>query len=943
MKYQLKILLDGQVNLIPLGGINPSETVPEGSVFTIVDEHGNQVTEGVVLKRVGEELEIEIDGEQVTVIEDFYTAEASHTTYLVEGTEEGEAITGGENESATEGVVWEAKDIANDNTFLGMSPLTASLVGAGIVAGGIIAGSSSSNSGNNPAVEPEPQSSYQVAVNPVAGVFTSSVLVELFDDTGALVGSKVHDMNTGPATFDIDNNYAGTLLAKITDTNGASGDYLDEATNIMHSLDTPLRVMLEADGKNDVTSTVSPLTELATRLAGISEAAPSVSISALTVNEKIADMFGLEDITSDVVTILETSFNEADGITEAEAYGKVLALLSGADYSSGSIDNTLNILEGEILETSIGDLGITANGFKVLTDAATAFESGANASTTEIKAGVIVDAPYLEVGENWLSSSEAQSNPTIKVSDVVAGDTVMIYWGTEQFSTTLTAGAIDSNGVASIQVPSTIISAEGNGQVEVQSQINGGLTSKALLLDVDLSSPTFVSGTTATLDENESVGSVVYKANLSDGEQVTFTLTGSDASFLSVNGTTGDVTLNSSPNHEVKSTYDFSLVATDSAGNVTTQPVVLTINNLDEVAPTLTSSSVATAIDENTTASTVIYTATADDSADISGGYTFALKGIDSELLNINSATGEVTLKVQADYEVKSTYNFEVVATDAVGNESVPYAVNLDINNLDEATPYFQKGSSITVSVDENSPLGTVIHTANALDSADISNGVTYALVSGASNFDIDSSTGEVKTKIALDHETTPSYTFEIEATDAAGHKVSQTVKLQLNDIDDGTPTITSGGTGSVDENAATSTVVYTATADDSADISGGVTFSLQGTDAAMFDINASTGDVTLKASADHESKSSYDFEVVATDSATNASTPQAVTITVNDLDEVAPTITSGGTGSVDENAATSTVVYTATADDSADISGGVTFSLQGTDAALFDINASTG
>ncbi|MFA0098574.1 cadherin repeat domain-containing protein, partial [Vibrio splendidus] len=101
-------------------------------------------------------------------------------------------------------------------------------------------------------------------------------------------------------------------------------------------------------------------------------------------------------------------------------------------------------------------------------------------------------------------------------------------------------------------------------------------------------------------------------------------------------------------------------------------------------------------------------------------------------------------------------------------------------------------------------------------------------------------------------------------------------------------------GTGSVDENAATSTVVYTATADDSADISGGVTFSLQGTDAAMFDINASTGDVTLKASADHESKSSYDFEVVATDSATNASTPQAVTITVNDLDEVAPTITSG-------------------------------------------------
>ena len=50
----------------------------------------------------------------------------------------------------------------------------------------------------------------------------------------------------------------------------------------------------------------------------------------------------------------------------------------------------------------------------------------------------------------------------------------------------------------------------------------------------------------------------------------------------------------------------------------------------------------------------------------------------------------------------------------------------------------------------------------------------------------------------------------------------------------------------------------------------------------------------------------------------------------IGDLDEVAPTITSGATAAaVDENSGAGQVVYTATADDTADISGGVTFSLR--------------
>jgi hypothetical protein len=54
----------------------------------------------------------------------------------------------------------------------------------------------------------------------------------------------------------------------------------------------------------------------------------------------------------------------------------------------------------------------------------------------------------------------------------------------------------------------------------------------------------------------------------------------------------------------------------------------------------LTSGSTATAINENTGADTVIYTAIADDSLDISAGVTFSLTGDSDPALSIDSLTG---------------------------------------------------------------------------------------------------------------------------------------------------------------------------------------------------------------------------------------------------------------------------------------------------------------
>src|SRR6185369_11219177 len=158
----------------------------------------------------------------------------------------------------------------------------------------------------------------------------------------------------------------------------------------------------------------------------------------------------------------------------------------------------------------------------------------------------------------------------------------------------------------------------------------------------------------------------------------------------------------------------------------------------------------------------------------------------------------------------------------------------------------------------------------------------------------------------------------------------TRAVTVSVGDVP---PSFSSGTVGSVTEGAAANTTVYTAAAADPA--GGTVTYSLAGTDAGSFTIDANTGVVTINATPNFEAKSSYSIDVVASDG--TLSSTRAVTVSVTD---VAPVISSGAAGSVAEGAAVGTTVYTAAA---SDVAGGtITYSLSGTDAGAFTINSST-
>ena len=454
----------------------------------------------------------------------------------------------------------------------------------------------------------------------------------------------------------------------------------------------------------------------------------------------------------------------------------------------------------------------------------------------------------------------------------------------------------------------------------------------------DTTPPQITSSATATaINENSSAGQVVYTAIATDDAPVSWSLTGTDAAVFSIDSGSGVVTLIENPDFETQPSYEFTVVATDAAGNQSEQQVSLAVNDLNDDAPRITSGATAATIDENSGPDQAVYTATAE------GNVTWSLgAGGDAAQLSINPDTGVVTLSANPDHETQSSFNFIVVATDADGNLS-EQPVSLVITDLDEVAPTITSGSA-TEAIDENTGAGQLVYTATSTDTGDVSSGpISYSLaqVGDASAFSIDAASGAVTLVENPNFETQSRFDFTVVATDGAGNTTQQSVSLEVNDVDDAAPFISSGAIADpIDENSGANQAIYIAAAE------AGVIWSIDaGANSAELSIDASTGVVTLATDPDHETQSDYTFTVIATDAAGNSS-QQTVTLAVNDLDEVAPTITSSVTAdAINENTGAGQVVYTATSTDTEDISNGPTqYSLAPVDdAAAFSIAPTSG
>jgi hypothetical protein len=673
-------------------------------------------------------------------------------------------------------------------------------------------------------------------------------------------------------------------------------------------------------------------------------------------NESAPQSVTLEINNLDEVAPSITSGNTGSAVNENSGAGQVVYTAAATDdadttdgFSFSLADNSLGFsIDTDGVVTTNADFVADYESAQSQSFTVVATDAAGNASEQVVNVAINnLDeiAPSITSGNTGTAVNENSGAGQI-VYTATASDTD--FNGAEDITFSLAdeslGFSIDSNGVVTTDADfaANFEDAESQSFTVVATDAAGNSSEQVVSIainNLDEIAPTITSGDTATtIDENSGAGQVVYTATATDDADTSdgFSFSLADESLgFSIDASTGVVTTNDdfAADFEDAQSQTFTVIATDEAGNISAQQVVnVAINNLDEIAPTITSGNTAIAIDENSVADQIIYTATADDSADTSEGVTFSL---DDETLGftINSETGVVTTNADfvADYEDSQSQSFTVVATDEAGN-TTEQVVSVAINNLDEIAPTVTSGNT-AIAVNENSGADQVIYTATADDSADISAGVTFSLSSDSDTaLTIDSVTGEVTLSTNPDHETQSTYSFAVIARDVAGNTSdAQSVTLTINDLDDTAPAITSASIATaIDENSGAGQIVYTATADDSADVSDTpITFSLAaGSDAAVT-IDSETGEVALADNPDYETQSEYSFAVIATDAAGNASVAQSVTLTINNLDDTAPTITSGDTATaIDENSGAGQVIYTATADDSADVSDGVTFSL---------------
>ncbi|OEK04027.1 hypothetical protein BFP71_11055 [Roseivirga misakiensis] len=467
-------------------------------------------------------------------------------------------------------------------------------------------------------------------------------------------------------------------------------------------------------------------------------------------------------------------------------------------------------------------------------------------------------------------------------------------------------------------------------------------------------------GATAAINvaENSTAVTTVTSTDADAGSSITYTKSGTDAALFSLDANTGVLTFTSAPDFEIPAddgadnTYVVTVTASDGS-RTDAQTITVTVTDVQEAdvtAPVFTSE-IGALYNEGDLGTA--YTATATDA----GTVTFTLGNAKDEAL-FGIDNGGITFRTVPDFEnpqdadQNNTYLLDVIATDDANNSSTK-AIIIMVENINDNDPVItSNGAGATASVDvaENT---TAVATVTATDADNLA-ALAFTITGGADQTLFEISSGALTFKSAPDFEnpgdvgTDNMYEVIVTVSDTE-RTDSQTLTVTVTDTNDNAPVITSNGGGevafiSIAENG---TAVTTVTATD-VDTNTSLSFSKAGTDGALFSINASTGVLTFISAPDFENPTyngaDNTYEVVVTVSDGTNSDTQNIAVTVTDVNDNSPVITSNGGGAtaainVPEN---STAVTTVTATD-ADPTANLSYSKSGTDEALFSIDANTG
>ncbi|GAB0055871.1 hypothetical protein SIID45300_00169 [Candidatus Magnetaquicoccaceae bacterium FCR-1] len=694
------------------------------------------------------------------------------------------------------------------------------------------------------------------------------------------------------------------------------------------------------------------------------ESASHGPVYAITV--KVQDKGGLND--SKAVTITVTDVNEAPVVnsgasatfvengtgvvytataTDPDAKDLFGWSVGGADKAFFTIDPTT----GELRFKTPPDFENTSHGpvyaiDVIATDRAGLAGSKSVTITVTDQPPTITSGPSATFAENGTGVAYQATATQLDAGD---GTRVWTHSGLDaaRFTIDAATGAVRFVTPPDFEAPNDV-GRDNLYEINVIVTDKGSLSdSRAITITVtDINEAPKISATApASLPFNENGSGVAYQTVAFDpdaGDVIAWSLGGADAGLFTIDATTGAVRFVTPPDFESAThlpAYALTLTVTDKFGLTDAKAITITVVDVNE-APVITSAA-GVNFAENGTG--VAYQATATD-PDAGDAITWKLAGPDAGLFTIDATTGAVSFKAAPDYETpldvggNNVYDIQLTVTDKAGL-SASQAVTITVTPVNEA-PKIASSAPSSVTFNENGT-GVVYQTTATDPDGDL---LTWAL-SGADalSFIIDATTGAVRFVNPPDFENAthgPTYAITVTVTDGGGLFDARPVTITVTDLNEA-PVVTSAAGVNFAENG--TGVAYQATATDP-DANDAFTWSLSGADAALFNLDAVTGEVRFNVSPDYENPQDvgknnvYDIVVTATDKK-GLSSALNVAITVTDVIE-RPSITSGPTATFLENA--TGIAYQATAAPP-EVGDVLSWSLSGADSGRFAIDSVTG
>jgi len=485
-------------------------------------------------------------------------------------------------------------------------------------------------------------------------------------------------------------------------------------------------------------------------------------------------------------------------------------------------------------------------------------------------------------------------------TDVDDGD-----WGTLTYEITGGTGAalfsIDSE-TGQIEVASaTLDHEEQDTYTIVVTGTDGGELSAEGTVTIsvtDVNEPPTINDASREIAENSPVGDPVgeaLEASDPDADQsLTYTIIdGNEEELFRIGRCSGRLEIvQAKLDHERRDQYQLTVMVTDDGLNPArlSDTATITIDILDVNEPPVFEGG-NLLVEENSEEDSEVGDALTASDVDAGQTLTFTISGGDGDGIFAISEDGQVTVaKPELDYETQLEYSLVVRVTDDGDNPEPLYTeatVTVQLLDVNEA-PVIR---SQTVSVDENSPAGTMVSpnlVATDVDAGDIS---TFAVVGGSDDlFELAGTSLRVMSGAELDHENVDEYSVTVRVTDSGGLTDEAVVTVLINDVNEA-PEL-EDVTLYVDENSDIGATVGELSATDP-DEGQSLTFAFVTgigiSDVEEFAFKSSAPDTleVRQAVLDYETEDSYEFRVRVSDNGSpQLSTVVVVTVMLNDVNE---------------------------------------------------------